>query len=307
MPLGTLDRTPPPFFRQGPSAISRLAVLGALAIFLMVADVRFKVTAPIRLGVATALAPVQWLVAQPVRAVQLAGSYFQSLSGAQAQEAQARQKLVQMGAQALQVGQMAQENSHLRKLLELRERIGVNGVAAQVLYDAADPYSRKVVIDAGLTRAVALGSAVLDEQGVAGQVTRVYPQVSEVTLLTDRDQSIPVLNIRTGTRGIAFGDAADGLELRYVAANADVKEGDLLVTSGVDGVYPPGLPVAKVLKVDRRSDTSFARIQCQPAALTAGAVHVMVVPPVSAQIPQRPVDAPVVDTAKKGGKKPMPP
>jgi rod shape-determining protein MreC len=190
------------------------------------------------------------------------------------------------------------ENTRMRKLLGLRERLQSPAMAAQVVYDAADPYSRKVIIDKGMADRVGLGSPVLDEAGVLGQVTRVYPLVSEVTLITDRDHAIPVLNTRTGARGVAFGDAslhADAMELRFMAANADVAPGDLLTTSGVDGVYPPGLPVARVEKVERRVDAVFARIYCVPLAMVSGAGHVMVLDAVTAQIPSRPTpEAPVV-------------
>jgi rod shape-determining protein MreC len=196
------------------------------------------------------------------------------------------------------------ENERLRKLLVLRERVQSNGMAAQVLYDAADPYTRKVVIDKGLADKVVMGSPVLDELGVVGQVTRVYPLVSEVTLLTDRDHAIPVLNTRTGARGVAFGDTsthADAMELRFMAANADVTVGDLLTTSGVDGVYPPGLPVARVEKVERRVDAAFARIYCVPLALVAGAKHVMILEPIGTQIPQRPPADIPVPSGRRGG------
>lgn len=112
-----------------------------------------------------------------------------------------------------------------------------------MIYDTADPYTRRVVVDKGLMAGVELGAPVLDEAGILGQVTRVFPMLSEVTLLVDRDQAIPVLNIRTGARGVAYGDPVagnnGGMELRFMPANADVREGDLLTTSGVDGLYPP--------------------------------------------------------------------
>jgi len=263
MPLGTLDRDPPPFFRQGPSALSKLAVFSALAFFLMVADARFKVMQPLRVGLAAVLYPVQWLAMQPIALVQGGGQYFSSLRSAQTDKDLALKKLGLQAQRANQVEQLALENQRLRKLLGLRDRLQSGGMAAQVLYDAADPYTRKVVIDRGMTDKVNLGSPVVDEQGVIGQVTRVYPLVSEVTLLTDRDHAIPVLNTRTGARGVAFGDTsthADAMELRFMAANADVTVGDLLTTSGVDGVYPPGLPVARIEKVERRVDAVFARI-----------------------------------------------
>lgn len=307
MPLGTLDRSPPPFFRQGPSSLSKLAVFSALAIFLMVADTRFKVTGPLRVALAGVLTPVRWLVMQPVDGILYGSRFFGSVSSSKNAEEEARRKLGLQSLRASQVEQLLLENERLRKLMALRERVGATGQAAQVLYDAGDPYTRKVIVDKGLLDGVSDGSPVLDESGVLGQVTRAYPTVSEVTLVTDRDQSIPVLNTRTGARSLAFGDQGShgGLELRFMAANADVQTGDLLTTSGVDGVYPPGLPVARVDQVDRRVDTAFARIHCVPVAAVAAAHHVMVLKPVSAQIPPRPVPdpAPVTKESKRAAAK----
>lgn len=295
MPLGTLDRTPPPFFRQGPSALSKLVVFSALALFLMVADQRFAVMHPARTALATVLYPLQWTVMQPVEAARGIGRYLSSLHAAQQGEAQARAQLAAQAGRSLQVEQLMLENQRLRALLEMRERVQTRSVGAQVLYDAADPYSRKVMIDQGLTHGIEAGSPVIDDQGVLGQVTRVYPLVSEVTLLVDRDQTIPVLNARTGVRHVAFGqpgEKGDGLELRYTLSNADIEEGDLLVTSGMDGVYPAGLPVARVTGVERRAESSFNRILCEPLARTDGVLQVLVLAPVGSQLPPRPEGAP---------------
>lgn len=291
MPLGTLDGTPPPFFRQGPSALSKLTFFSALALFLMVADARFAIMQPVRVALATVLYPVQWLTLRPVLWAQGSGKYFESLSAAQASEEAAHQKLDLLSQRAHQVEPLTLENSRLRQLLSLRDRVTTPSQAAQVLYDAADPYTRKVIIDRGLLAGVLAGSPVVDENGVLGQVTRVYPLVSEVTLVTDRDQAIPILNTRTGVRGVAFGDPAvrsSSMELRFMAANADVQAGDLLTTSGVDGVYPPGLPVARVAKVERRVESAFARISCVPLALVSGVSHVLVLQPLATQIAPRP-------------------
>jgi len=161
-----------------------------------------------------------------------------------------------------------------------------------VLYDTADPYTRRVVVDQGQVAGVELGSPVLDEKGVLGQVTRVHPFVSEVTLLIDRDQAIPVLNLRTGVRGVAYGDPVaghgGGMELRFMPSSADIQEGDLLTTSGVDGLYPPGLPVAKVVRVERRADSAFARIYCVPIAEVQGARHVMLLKPMAEPLSKLP-------------------
>jgi rod shape-determining protein MreC len=294
MPLGTLDRTPPPFFKQGPSALSKLVVFSALALFLMVADVRFGFIAPVRSVVATALYPLQWLLLRPVMAVTGLHDYVQAMQVIRTEESQTQQRLVSQAARAQQVEQLELENRRLRELLSMRERISTPAKGAQVLFDAADPFSRKVVIDRGQTHGVLPGSPVIDEFGVLGQVTRVYPLVSEVTLVVDRDQSIPVLNARTGVRSVAYGQttgAGDGMELRFTLANADVQAGDLLTTSGVDGVYPPGLAVARVSLVERRAESSFTRIGCEPLARVNAARHVLVLDPVGAQLPSSPLPA----------------
>ena len=304
MPLGTLDRSVPSSFNQGPSTLSKLMFFGALSLFLMVADARFHVTQPIRGALATALYPVQWLALQPVNAVKTGSEYLQGLSQAQSESEEAGKKLALQSLRAGQVEQLTEENNRLRKLLGLREQLAIPVMAAEVLYDAADPYTRKIIIDKGQLQGVDLGSPVLDESGVLGQVTRVHPLVSEVTLLIDRDLSIPVLNVRTGARSVVYGDPSaggSGLELRFMGSNADVQQGDLLTTSGVDGVYPPGLPVAKVSRIERRADSAFAKIYCQPQALVTGTRHVIVVKPVASQIPTRPEAASAPALVKRGG------
>jgi len=286
MTLDTLDRTPPPLFKQGPSALSRLLFFSVLALLLMVADAYLHIVQPLRATIATVLYPAQWLTLQPVQMAGTFASYLTDLKTARKTEEAARRKLAEQSLRAGQVEQLQLENQRLRALLGLRLRLETPSVAAQVLYDATDPYSRRVVIDKGQLQGIVAGSPVLDESGVLGQITRVYPFVSEITLLIDRDQVIPVMNARTGTRSVAYGDPAPHggmMELRYMSVNEDVKEGDLLTTSGVDGVYPPGLPVARVTQMDRRSDSSFARIQCAPVAQLRSVTHVMVLTPVSPQ------------------------
>ena len=305
MPLGTLDRSPPPFFKQGPSALSKLVFFSALSLFLMVADMRFRITQPVRAALSTALYPVQWLALQPVRAVRTSSNYLTGLDQANTSSEEAARKLALQSLRAGQVEQLLLENSRLRKLLELRGQLATSVMAAEVLYDAADPYTRKIIIDKGLLQDLALGSPVLDETGVLGQVTRVHPLVSEVTLVIDRELAIPVLNVRTGARSVAYGDpaAAGGMELRFMGANSDVQPGDLLTTSGVDGVYPAGLPVATISKIERRAESAFVKIYCTPRALVTGARHVMVVKPVSAQIPPRPQSLEPVAAPKRGASK----
>ncbi|WAC74295.1 rod shape-determining protein MreC [Roseateles sp. SL47] len=281
MPLGTLDRNPPPLFREGPSALTKLAFCAALAVFLMVADSRFNVTAPARAGLALALHPLQRVLLVPVDAWEQAGDYSRGMERATEAENQARRQLAEQAVILSRANQLQAENQRLRSLLALREALPVKGLAAEVLYEAADPFSRRIVIDRGGHRGVRLGAPVVNDAGVLGQVTRVYPLSAEVTLLTDREATIPVLNARTQQRGVAYGGERGVMELRFMAANADIKAGDDLVTSGLDGVYPPGLPVAKVGEVERRGDTSFARVGLAPVAQPDSARHVLVLEPLA--------------------------
>ncbi|MGF6349942.1 rod shape-determining protein MreC [Variovorax sp. W2I14] len=306
MPLGTLDRTAPPLFNQGQSALSKLIFFGALSLFLMVADARFHIVQPIRATLGAVLYPVQWVALKPVQLMMGGGRYLEDLQTAQRNEADARKALMMQAQRASQADTLAQDNARLRELLELRQTTTTPGRAAEVLYDAADPYTRKIVIDQGLAHGVAAGSPVIDAHGVLGQVTQVLPLTSEVTLVIDRDLAIPVQNTRTGVRSVAFGDASahgGGLELRFMAANADLQEGDLLSTSGVDGIYPAGLPVAKIERIERRADSAFARIYCVPLASVTAARYVLVLEPTGAPTAPPPA-APATTQRKRAEGKP---
>lgn len=283
MALDSIDRSPPPFFRVGFAPLTKLIFFSLLSILLMVADKKIQFTQPIRAVLSTAILPIQWVVLQPGRALSSVGEYFQSLDQAQSDLAAAKIKALQQTIRAQQVEQLQVENQSLRQLLDLQTQAIKKSQIAEVLFDVADPYNQRIVIDKGSLKEVALGSPVVDVGGVVGQVTRVFPLTSEVTLLTDHDQSIPVLNSRTGARNVAYGDVLNGLpkiELRFVPASADVKEGDLLTTSGIDGVYPAGLQIARISHIERRVDISFARIHATPLAEMKGR-HVLVIHPAS--------------------------
>jgi rod shape-determining protein MreC len=308
MQLGTIDRAPPPFFRQGPTALTKLTFGAAFAVFLMVADTKFKLTQPLRAVVATALHPVQRALLVPAQLWAVASDYAVGMQRAQAGESSARRELAVQAERSARVEQLLIENTRLRALLELRPSVTVRSQVAEVLYDAPDPFSRKVIVDRGTTQGVMLGSPVISEAGVLGQVTRVYPLSSEVTLLTDKDAAIPVLNVRSQARSAAYGSGGSfGLELRFMAGNADVLVGDVLVTSGIDGVYPAGIAVAKVLSVERKADSGFARILLTPAAAADGMRHVLLVEPVGLQLPPKPENLPTPEEAKlatkRGGRK----
>ncbi len=284
MALDSLDRSPPPFFRVGFAPLTKLVFFSALSLLLVFCDKQLQYTKPLRAGLSTIILPVQWLVLQPGEALSAIGTYFQSLDQAQKNLKAAELKVLQQTVRSQQVEQLQIENQNLRLLMDLQFSIDVSSQTAEVLFDVPDLFNQRIVINRGQLKNVALGSPVIDAGGVVGQVTRVFPLTSEVTLLTDRDQSIPVLNSRTGARNITSGDVLAGLqmiELKFVPASADVKEGDLLTTSGIDGIYPAGLQVARISHIERRVDISFARIHASPLAELKGR-HVLVLQPAAA-------------------------
>ncbi len=298
--LGTFESTPPPFFRQGYSSLTKLIFFSALSVFLMVADRRLTVIGPLRSTIATALNPAQRALLIPVNWVTTSTDYARNLHDAVSSEAQTRKALVEQSHKALQADQLAAENRRLRALLELRPSVTVKSMAADVLYEAGDLYSRKIYIDRGSAQGVVGGSPVMTELGLVGQVTRIYPLTAEVTLLVDKEAAVPVLNARTNQRYAAYGGTGPDapMELRFVSASSDLQEGDKLYTSGLDGTYPPGLPVGTVTDVQRGPAGGFSRIIVKPEASMERLHHVLVLDPTRTQMPPRPEPEVATETAR---------
>ena len=262
-----MDRSPPPFFKQGPSANVRLALFAMLALALLVFDARTQSLAALRQGIGAVLYPVQRALLVPRDLLSAGFEYVGDINRLRTENAELRRLEAANARQLLEVEHLAQENHQLRELMGARDRAPVRSQVAEVLYDTRDPFTRRIVLDKGLQQGIVNGQPVIDSTGVVGQVTRVFPLSSELTLLTDRHIAIPVQVQRNGLRAIASGSGQVGrMELRYLSVNTDLKEGDLVVTSGLDSVYPPGLPVGKILSVDRSGAGNFARILVEPVA-----------------------------------------
>lgn len=264
--MSVAGHTPPPFFKRGPAPLVRLAFFIALAVLLLIADLRFRTLEMARMAVATVLWPLQKAVLLPVEGAGEAGNYFSNLASLQQENTELRKRQLAQANLLLRQAHLEDENRRLRALLAMQERLDVPAYAAEILYAARDPFVRRIIIDRGLTHGLEAGQSVIDDLGVLGQVTRVFPLTSEVTLLTDKNQMIPVQVARNGLRAVLAGAGSGAMELKFLPANADVQPGDLLVTSGLDGVYLSGLPVARVVSIDRDNSFSFARIECTPLA-----------------------------------------
>ncbi|HXF66997.1 MAG TPA: rod shape-determining protein MreC [Burkholderiales bacterium] len=272
-----MEHSPPPFFKTGPSPLARLLMFSSLSVAVLVADARFNALAPLRQAAAAVLYPLQRIALAPAAIARRAADFFVTHSSLREENARLLQEKLASAPALQRLQALEAENRQLRELLALRERLGTAATAAEVLYAARDPFSRKVVIDKGAQDGIQAGQVVADGLGVVGQVTRVYPWVSEVTLITDKGQAVPVQNLRSGLRGVVFGTGREGeLELRYMPVSADVQNGDRLVTSGIDGTYPPGLPVAEVSSVQRDAAMVFARIGARPLAGVSSHLHVLV-------------------------------
>ena len=262
-----MEHTPPPFFRRGPAPVVRLAFFASLSLALLVLDARFHYTEGLRRVLAIAAYPLQLAATAPLVLGARVAGYFTSQSALREDNSELRAQLLATARDAQRYQAAEAEVERLRGLVGAAERIEGHSLPAEILYAGRDPYSLKVILDKGSQQGVAAGNPVIDEAGVVGQVTRAYPFTSEVTLVTDKDHAIPVEVVRSGLRVIAFGGGISGiLELRFIAPNAEIRNGDLLVTSGIDGTYPPGLPVATVASVERDAAHAFARVLCQPAA-----------------------------------------
>jgi rod shape-determining protein MreC len=262
-----MDHTPPPFFKRGPAPLVRLFFFATLSLAMLVVDARFRYGEGLRNWLALAVYPIQRAALLPFEVGERVAGYFSTQTRLVAENERLRAKALEYSQDAQRYQAAQAEAAELRRVINAGERLDVKSVPAEVLYASRDPYAQKIFVDRGAVAGVRPGSPVADEAGVIGQVTRVHPFVSEVTLLTNPDQAVPVQVVRNGLRAIAFGGGASGtLELRFMAANADIQGNDRLVTSGVDGTYPPGLPVATVMRIEKDAENAFARVVCRPAA-----------------------------------------
>jgi rod shape-determining protein MreC len=262
-----MEYSPPPLFKQGAPARVKVAVFAFLSLALLVVDDRYDVLNTVRQVAGTVLYPLQMAALVPRDAVGNMGNYFSSVTALQKEVRDLKSQQVATATTMQQAQLQMAENAQLRKLMDARAHLPVQSMMSEILYDARDPSTRKIVLDRGSQSNVTLGLPVIDNLGVVGQVTRVFPFTSEVTLLTDKEQAIPVQVLRSGLRTVAYGRGQSGtLDLRFVAPNADIKVGDVLITSGMDGVYPAGLAVAKVAQVENVGAGAFGRVICQPLA-----------------------------------------
>lgn len=265
-------------FARRLSPALRLTFWVALSLLVIVLDSRLDSLGWLRNGLSSILYPVQVATRAPLQWTETIGGFFVRHGELLQENRRMAVELRADRAALLLQSQLAQENDHLRALLALKRFSPHTLVAVRVIGESNDPFSQRVEIDKGAHDGIRAGWPVIDEHGLVGQITRVYPLSSEVSLITDRAEVVPVQDLRSGLRLLLYGTGS-GVELRYLSQGVDVKAGDRLATSGLDGVYPAGVPVAWVRRVVKYTSSPYLRIDCVPfAGLDSGRTFFVAVP-----------------------------
>lgn len=254
-----------PLFVREMGLPARFSLYVLVCLFLLALDTRYSTLQGLRSGLNAVIHPVQIALAQPWEWLQSVGRFFVEHGELTAENTRLKQEHEILSASVRERVAIAEENAQLRGLLTLPQRTGFSMLTGEVVEASPNPFTRKILINRGSSHGVLAGLPVVDAEGLVGQVTRVYAWTAEVTLLTDRDQGAPVQNLRNGLRVIVSGQGSDNLlEVRFLDMHADLQAGDLLYTSGIDGVYPAGVPVARVINIEPPRHTPFARALCEP-------------------------------------------
>ncbi|WP_092394130.1 MULTISPECIES: rod shape-determining protein MreC [unclassified Pseudomonas] len=256
-----------PLFAKGPSLGVRLLVLTVLSVALMVVDARFTLLKPVRSQMSLVLMESYWITDLPQRLWQGVASQFGSRTELVAENEKLKTENLLLQGRMQKLAALTEQNVRLRELLNSSALVNEKVEVAELIGMDPNPFTHRIIINKGERDGVVLGQPVLDARGLMGQVVELMPYTSRVLLLTDTTHSIPVQVNRNGLRAIASGTGnPERLELRHVADTADIKEGDLLVSSGLGQRFPAGYPVATVKEVIHDSGQPFAIVRAVPTA-----------------------------------------
>ena len=255
---------------QGRGEVSlgaRFALLAIVCLGLMLLDHQANHLARVRQALSIVVYPIQLLVDVPSGAWQSLHGWVAERDALLAENEQLKRERLSTNFRLQRLDTLEAENRRLRELLESTEALGHRVLVAEVLAVDLDPYRQRFNLNRGLKDGVFVGQALLDADGVVGQVVEVGPFTSEALLITDAGHDVPVSLNRNGLRTIAVGTGdSNRLRLPYLTNSADVVEGDLLVSSGLGGVFPSGYPVARVIEVRVRPGQSFAEVVAEPVS-----------------------------------------
>jgi rod shape-determining protein MreC len=245
----------------------RFLLLAIACIALMLLDRREQHLVKVREALSVVVYPVRVAVDFPFSAWHSLRETLAARDALIEENRQFRRERLETEARLQRLEVLERENERLRALLDSTARVGSRALVAEILAVDLDPYRQRLDLNRGLVDDVFVGQALIDAEGVVGQVVRVGPLSSEAVLITDADHAVPVSINRNGLRTIAVGTGdSDRLRLPYLTNNADIVVGDLLISSGLGGVFPAGYPVGRVLEITRRPDQAFAEVIAAPAS-----------------------------------------
>jgi rod shape-determining protein MreC len=246
---------------------ARFLLLSLVCLALMILDHRDQHLERVRQGLSVLVYPVRMLVDRPFRGWANIRTNFASRESLVAENERLKRDRLNAEFRLQRLAALESENARLRELLDSQARVGSRALIAEILAVDLDPYRQRFDLNRGLVDGVYVGQALIDAKGVVGQVVRVGPLTAEAVLITDADHAVPVSVNRNGLRTIAVGTGDSGrLRLPYLTNNADVEVGDLLVSSGLGGVFPAGYPVGRIVEVRLRPEQAFSEVIAEPAS-----------------------------------------
>ena len=233
----------------------------------MLIDFRYKALDPIRNNVNWLLRPLEYVMMTPRNIFEVTSEYFTSRGTLEKENQVMKVRQAELSLLANQSEFLLIENQNLRQLMDLQKQVQFETLPVEILFNPPNPISQRIVINRGSNDGLKLGNPIASDSGILGQVIRVYDRSAEVSLLEDRDFAVPVQVARNGLRAAVFGAGrGNPLELRYLPVASDLEVGDVLITSGIDGVYPPGFAVAVISRIERNADKNSSNVFCVPVA-----------------------------------------
>ena len=269
-------------FNKGPSLLSKLLLLTFISILLMGIDFRFHYLKSIRQFTNVLTKPFHAVLNLPKNIYDFTTQYFSNQSHLILENETLKLDIDRLKADLQRLDFIDQENDQLRNLLEVRNTHKFKTEAVSIIYSRFDPFNQKIIIDGGQNKDFQPGQPVIDALGLVGQISSVFPETSEVTLIIDKKMSVPIQIQRNGLRAITNGNGQnETISLSYLPNSVDVMKGDILKTSGIDTIYPEGIAVAEILEIKHDPKLPFAKIICKPISAIRNHSHVLVVTPIN--------------------------
>jgi rod shape-determining protein MreC len=269
-------------FNKGPSLLSKLLLLTFISIILMGVDFRFHYLKEIRQLTNVFTKPLHAVLNLPNDIYNVTTQYFSNQSRLIHENETLKIDIDRLKGDLQRLDFIDQENDRLRNLLEVKNTHKFKTEAVSIIYSRFDPFNQKIIIDGGQNKDFQPGQPVIDALGLVGQISSVFPETSEVTLIIDKKMSVPIQIQRNGLRAITNGNGqSETISLSYLPNSVDVVKGDILKTSGIDTIYPEGINVAEVLEIYNNPKLPFAKIICKPLSAIRNHSHVLVVTPIN--------------------------